>query len=192
MKKKTKSNSNLTQVKEETKYLDKDEFYNVMKEFNEKVELSKLNNTNLPPIPEKLGKFLLIMAEKIVNMPRLRGYSYKDEMIGDCLENALRYGIYNFKHLEYDNPHAYFTQIMYWACKRRIYAEEKQLYIKYKNMEMHNYLDEIGIEEYNSQSDTDNYDLVFDKTQVFIEKYESALTFKKNRNIVNEPNKQED
>ena len=171
-------------IKEEKKYLEKIEFFNLMKTFKESYDYSKEHNLNPPKIPEKLGKYLLIMAENVVKMKRFNGYSYKDEMIGDCLENALSYGIYSFDHIKYNNPHAYFSKIMIWACFRRIQLEEKQLYAKYKNMEMVNILDDLEIEEYNSLSDSDNYDLIYEKTKIFIERYESNLTKKKESAIL--------
>ena len=46
-------------------------------------------------------------------------------MILDGIENCVRYG-HNFDHEKYDNPFAYFSQMVYYAFVRRIKAEKKE------------------------------------------------------------------
>jgi hypothetical protein len=55
-------------------------------------------------------------------------------MVSDAVENCLRY-IDNFDVDKYQNPFAYFTQIIFFAFLRRIEKEKKYLYTKYKAME---------------------------------------------------------
>ena len=51
-------------------------------------------------------------------------YTYKDELIGDAIENCIRY-FDNFNIKKSKNPFAYFTQISYYAFLRRIKKEYK-------------------------------------------------------------------
>lgn len=57
-------------------------------------------------------------------------------MVGDAIENAVRaVNNDNFDTEKYTNPHAYFTQIMYFAFVRRIEKEKKQSYVKHKSLQ---------------------------------------------------------
>jgi DNA-directed RNA polymerase specialized sigma24 family protein len=59
---------------------------------------------------------------------------FKDDMIGDGIENCITY-IDNFDPAKSSNPFAYFTQIIYYAFLRRIQKEKKQVDIKNKMIE---------------------------------------------------------
>ena len=50
--------------------------------------------------------------------------------------------VHNFNPEKSLNPFAYFTQIIYWAFVRRIQKEKKHLYVKYKEMERLQYLED--------------------------------------------------
>ena len=66
--------------------------------------------------------------------PNFSGYTFKDEMISDAIENCLIY-INNFDPKKGNNPFAYYTQIAWYAFVRRINREQKQLMTKYKFIE---------------------------------------------------------
>jgi DNA-directed RNA polymerase specialized sigma24 family protein len=61
-------------------------------------------------------------------------YSYREDMIGDSIENAIRY-MDSYDPEKYSNPFAYFTEVMKNAFWRRRAREEKQSYIKKKLIE---------------------------------------------------------
>jgi DNA-directed RNA polymerase specialized sigma subunit len=84
-----------------------------------------------PRVPEYIGSCILMIATRIATRPNFSGYSYKDEMISDGIENCLQY-IHNFDPEKSQNPFAYFTQIIWYAFLRRIQKEKKQMYIKFK------------------------------------------------------------
>lgn len=102
--------------------------------YKEKVNAAKLNNTQKPPIPDYVGKALMLIANRLSHKPNFTSYSYKDEMISDGIENCIMY-IDNFDPAKSKNPFAYFTQIIHFAFIRRIQKEKKQQYIKIKNMQ---------------------------------------------------------
>jgi hypothetical protein len=80
-------------------------------------------------------------------------YQFKDDMIGDGIENCLMY-CSNFDPNKSNNPFSYFTQIIYYAFLRRIQKEKKQTLIKYKYLksldtkgDLSDYLKVLGISE---------------------------------------------
>ena len=50
--------------------------------------------------------------------PNFVNYPFRDEMVGDAIENCLMYAA-NFDPEKVKNPFAYFTQITYYAFLRR-------------------------------------------------------------------------
>jgi hypothetical protein len=67
--------------------------------------------------------------------PNFANYPFKEEMIGDGIENCLMYA-HNFNPRKSKNPFSYFTQIIYFAFLRRIEKEKKQAYVKLKMTEL--------------------------------------------------------
>jgi len=87
-----------------------------------------------PIVPNFIGTCLYQIANRLATKPNFSGYSYKDEMIADGLENAIQ-ALNNFDPEKSSNPFAYFTQIIWYAFLRRIEKEKKQLYIRHKVVE---------------------------------------------------------
>lgn len=88
----------------------------------------------VPPIPNYIGECIYKISTRLATKPNFSGYSYKEEMISDGLENAIQ-ALGNFDPEKSHNPFAYFTQIIWYAFLRRIDKEKKQLYIKHKVVE---------------------------------------------------------
>ena len=84
-----------------------------------------------PQIPNYIGHCIYQISTRLASKPNFSGYSYKDEMISDGLENAIQ-ALGNFDPNKSHNPFAYFTQIIWFAFLRRIQKEKKQTYIKFK------------------------------------------------------------
>jgi hypothetical protein len=87
-----------------------------------------------PRIPNYIGLCIYKIATRLSNRPNFINYSYKDEMISDGIETSI-INIKSFNTDKYDNPFAYFTQIIFNAFVQRIQKEKKQQYIKYKSLE---------------------------------------------------------
>jgi hypothetical protein len=89
-----------------------------------------------PQTPEYdfIGECILKIANHLAFKPNFYNYTFKEEMIGDAVENAIQY-LENFDPKKSKNPFAYFTQIMMFAFFRRITKEEKHAYIKQKSLE---------------------------------------------------------
>lgn len=85
-----------------------------------------------PRVPDYVGECIYKIATRLATKPNFSGYSYKEDMISDGIENCLQY-INNFNPEKSQNPFAYFTQIIWYAFLRRIQKEKKQMYIRYKS-----------------------------------------------------------
>jgi DNA-directed RNA polymerase specialized sigma24 family protein len=96
-----------------------------------RIENSARELTGLPklPIDDYLGKVILEIATRLSYRPNFIQYTYRQDMIGDAVENLLKV-VDNFDYQKSKYPFAYFTQIAWHAYVRRIQAEQKQQKIK--------------------------------------------------------------
>ena len=116
-------------------YIDNKEFYAAMKQWKDQVNNAESQGESKPPVTEYIGKCFVDIATNLAYRPNFINYPYREEMIGDGIENCLMY-CSNFDPDKSTNPFSYFTQIIYYAFLRRIQKEKKQNYIKYKMMEI--------------------------------------------------------
>ena len=114
-----------------THYVDNKEFYSAMTEWKNLIIEAENVGDDKPPVTEYIGDCFLKIAEHLAFKPNFMNYAYKEEMIGDGIENCLMYA-HNFDPKKSKNPFSYFTQIIYYAFLRRIEKEKKQSYIKFK------------------------------------------------------------
>lgn len=85
-----------------------------------------------PKVPNYIGECIYKIATRISTKPNFSGYTFKDDMVMDGIENCLQY-MHNFNPEKTKNPFGYFTQIIWFAFLRRIAKEKKQMYIRYKS-----------------------------------------------------------
>jgi hypothetical protein len=115
-------------------YVDNKKFFEEIVTYREKLQAARAEGLEEPRIPNYIGECIWKIAEKLSTKPCFMGYSYREEMVSDGIENCILY----FK--DYDpsigqNPFAYFTQIIYYAFLRRIGKEEKNRYAMYKSFQ---------------------------------------------------------
>ena len=115
-------------------YVDNKRLFAEMVKYTEAYHKATAEGKQPPRVSNYIGECIYLIANKLSTIRQFVGYSYRDEMIGDGIENTLRY-IHNFNPEKSNNPFAYFTQIIYYAFLRRIDKEKKQAYIRYKSME---------------------------------------------------------
>jgi len=115
-------------------YVDNEKFFEEMSAWKLLVIEAQESDEPKPPVNEYIGKCFLDIAEHLSYRPNFMNYAYREEMIGDGIENCLMYA-HNFNPEKSKNPFSYFTQIIYYAFLRRIQKEKKQIYIKYKLIE---------------------------------------------------------
>ena len=142
-------------------YINNKKFYLEMVKYCDSVQTTRnqgladgipLSDIELPPATDYMGKCFVDIAMNLSNRPNFMNYTYKEEMIGDGIENCLQY-CSNFDPVKSKNPFAYFTQIIYYAFVRRIEREKKQAYIRHKLSEK--MIDEQSValyEEYDRSS----------------------------------------
>jgi len=126
-------------------------------------------------IPDYIGICIQKICTRLATKSNFIGYSFKDEMISDGIENCI-YAVPLFDPNKTDNPFAYFTQISYNAFLRRIAKEKKQQYIKHKNLQ--NYHTELEFDD-NAIMHKNN-----DLSNQVIEEFEKKLTKPKKSSIV--------
>jgi len=115
-------------------YIDNKVFYSAMVEWKKDVIEAENSDEKRPPVTDYIGECFLLIAEHLSHRPNFINYDYREEMIGDGIENCLMYA-HNFDPNKSKNPFSYFTQIIYYAFLRRIEKEKKQSYVKYRLME---------------------------------------------------------
>jgi DNA-directed RNA polymerase specialized sigma24 family protein len=115
----------------ENHYVDNKEFLIAMSAWLVLVKEAQEMDEGRPPLTEYIATCFLKIAENLSRKANFIKYSYRDDMIGDAIENCILYA-HNFNPEKSSNPFSYFTQIIYFAFLRRIEKEKKQLFIKYK------------------------------------------------------------
>tara|TARA_R110002020_G_scaffold26411_1_gene85339 strand:- start:495 stop:995 length:501 start_codon:yes stop_codon:yes gene_type:complete len=127
-------------------YVDNKKFYSEMIKFKSSCEEATNNNEPKPRVPPYIGECIMKIAYKLSNKHNFINYPFKEEMIGDGIENCILY-IRNFNPEKSNNPFAYFTQIIYYAFLRRIEKEKKGLYTKFKATELFNLHNSLSPED---------------------------------------------
>ena len=177
-------------------YVDNKKFYEAILDHQKSMRRAKRNKTPMPKVPDYIGDCIAKIANHLSYSPNFINYTFREEMIGDAIENCLMY-FDNFDPKKSTNPFAYFTQISWYAFIRRIGREQKQQYVKYKMAATYAhlfpkmYLDGEGkqIRQDNQSYEYDeNYEenslqslLVYDNIQDFIENFEEKQRQKKKK-----------
>lgn len=115
-------------------YVDNKKFYEEMKNYKALCREAEEVGDEYPRIPNYIGECFYKIATKLSNRPNFNNYSYKEEMIGDGIENCIHY-VKSFNPDKSINPFAYFSQVVWNSFVHRIQKEKKQQYIKYKAMD---------------------------------------------------------
>jgi hypothetical protein len=140
-----------------------------------------------PIVPDYIGKCILLIATRLATKPNFSGYTYKEEMISDGIENCLQY-IHNFNPDKSQNPFAYFTQIIWFAFLRRIAKEKKQMYIKFKASQQMNHENMI----LNSTGDSVPQNELPDYINEFVKDFEDKHQKKKDESKANKELKEKE
>lgn len=141
-------------------YIDNEKFLQELVCWKQKIKDAVESDEPKPPISSYIGMAFLEIAQNLAKKPNFVNYPFKDEMIGDAVENCLMY-CENFDENKSKNPFSYFTQITYFAFLRRIQKEKKQNYVKYKYLksmdvdgDLTEYFKKIGL----SEDEVETYD----------------------------------
>lgn len=112
-------------------YIDNEKFFEEISEWKRQVNEAIDGGEDKPPVTDFIGECFWKIAEHLSFKSNFANYPFREDMIGDAVENCLMYA-HNFDPEKSKNPFSYFTQITYYAFIRRIEKEKKQNFIKYK------------------------------------------------------------
>ncbi len=158
----TKKKTRRKKKKNAAHYVDNEEFLVAMVAWKVTVAEAEAAGDPKPGVTEYIGKCFLDIATHLSYRPNFIGYSYREEMISDGIENCLMY-CSNFDPEKSSNPFSYFTQIIYYAFLRRIQKEKKQQYIKFRCIEAaHHKQDFVNWARNNNMVDRDSTNAVRD------------------------------
>ena len=133
-------------AREKPHYVNNKEFSQAVVDYVTSVNEAREKMEDEPIITEYIGKCFLKIAEGLSHKPNFVGYTYREEMVMDAVENCIKaimnYDVKKATRTGLPNAFAYFTQITYYAFLRRIAKEKKQQEIKEK------YMDHAGAEAF--------------------------------------------
>lgn len=167
--------------RDKTDYVDNEKLYQCFVEWHEKRKEALENGLKEPEPPGYISECILLITRRLASKKNFAGYTFKEEMIGDAIENIIKY-YRNFDPSKSKNPFAYFTQIAYFAFLRRILKEKKQAYIKHKLIKNSNLSDAITL----LQDEEDNFKISYmeflkNNLDKDFEKYFVDVNLKRNR-----------
>jgi len=165
-------------------YVDNKAFLQEMIKWKKEIKEAEESGDDRPPVSNFIGECFLKIAERLCSKSNFAKYTYKDEMIGDAIENCLMYA-HNFNPRKSKNTFSYFTQIIYYAFLRRIEREKKQSYVKFKLTEsmddgtLHKWFKENYFEKNNEREALTD---LFQISENDIKKYEPKKRKKRTKN----------
>lgn len=115
-------------------YIDNEKFFNELVEYKRKCKEAEEKGEEPPGLNNYIGECFIKIGKNYSNLNCFIGYSYKDEMISDAIENCVSVAR-NFDENFGRNPFSYFTRVMFYAFIRRIKKEKSHQEIKYKLIE---------------------------------------------------------
>jgi hypothetical protein len=165
-------------------YIDNKKFLEEMLKYKKEVRAAKREKREKPGVNDYIGKCFLDIATNLARKPNFVNYVFKEEMIGDGIENCLMY-VDNFDPKKSKNPFAFFTQIIFYSFLRRIQKEKKHLYTKmsyFKNMDHKKEFVSWAMEKNAVNLDgNDPYMEFFNLSENDLKKFEKGLVERKKR-----------
>jgi len=127
-------------TKKERYYIDKKQLTQALRDWKAQIAEAEANGTEPPRVSEYIGKCILDIAKNMSNKFNFRGYSFKDDMVGDACINALTY-LHNFNpdaptRSGEPNPFWYISLTCHNTFTKCIEREARQQYYKYKAFEL--------------------------------------------------------
>jgi hypothetical protein len=174
----TKKREKIKNRKTDRDYVDNKSMTRSLSEYKRQRIHAEQNGLPKPKVPEDVGTAIIKIAENLAKKPMFSGYTYKEDMIGDGIINCLLY-IDNFDPDISSNSFSYFTRIIWNAFLRRLEAEQKESYVKFKSLTNTNL--------FNSMEGEDNKNVNLLKTVLnentdgIITKFETRMENKKNK-----------
>lgn len=137
-------------MSEQSYYIKKEELQQALIDYKQASIEAEQNGLPVPRVPEYIGDCFVKIATKMSYRPNFIGYTFKEEMVSDAIENCLMY-FRNYNTEKYSNPFGYFSKIVWQAFLRRIAKEKRELAKKYKYIENMDITDIVTQEHDNGQ-----------------------------------------
>jgi hypothetical protein len=163
-------------------YVNNKQFLEALIEYKQSITEATNSSLPKPRVPEYIGECILKITENIARRPNFSGYTFKEDMIGDAIENCLLY-LHNFDETSSKNPFGYFSKIIWYAFLRRIEEESTETYVKFKSLEASPLFTNHKMES--KKFVNLNKTVLNENTSHIIEKYEEKLIKRKKAKISN-------
>lgn len=157
-------------------YVDSKKIYDELSKYVEEFYRCKEAGLPRPRANDYIGTCILKIARGLSSKSNFSGYTYKEEMISDAIENCIAY-MHNFNPEQKNGAFKYLTMIVHNSFIHRIGKEHKQTYIKYKKSIDHSMDFATGTIPGNSHSQVE--DAQTERMGLFIRDYEEKLAKKK-------------
>lgn len=139
-------------LKKSKNYIDNQKLYDAFVTWYAAREKAEAEGKPEPEPPRYISEAILLIPKHLATKGNFAGYSFREEMVGDAVENLIQY-YRNFDPVKYKSPFAYFTQISYYAFIRRILRERKQSYVKHKLIQNSDILDSLVTQAHDDDGD---------------------------------------
>ena len=108
-------------------YVNNDTFCSEVIRWNALRKEAELNNKAVPPMPDCIGKQIMLMADGLSKRYNFRNYTYIDEMREDGIYMAIR-AVRNYDPTKSNNNNAfgYFNRVIWQAFASKITTEAKE------------------------------------------------------------------
>ena len=126
-------------------YVNNAELYQHMVAYCEARDKALTEGKEKPPVDNFIGEAIMKIATHLSFRPNFIGYSYRQDMIGDAIDNCLTY-IDSFDPKKSKNPFSYLTQVCWCAFVRRLKLEKRNSIIKGRYMMMSNVTDTMQLD----------------------------------------------
>lgn len=170
-------------------YVNNKDLYAAMVEYKKVCREAEAEGKSYPPVPHYIGDAIMKIATHFAYRPNFMNYTFREEMVSDGVENCLQY-IQNFDPDKYNNPFAYFTQIIYFAFLRRIQKEKKYLYTKHvatELAEINNITSETQAGDNTKyKSDLNHGEWTYEKMKTFMEDFENNKRRRRKKKVAND------
>ena len=127
-------------------YVNNAELYQHMVAYCEARDKALAEGKEKPPVDNFIGEAIMKIATHLSFRPNFIGYSYRQDMIGDAIDNCLTY-IDSFDPKKSKNPFSYLTQVCWCAFVRRLKIEKRNSIIKGRYMMMSNVTDTMQLDQ---------------------------------------------
>jgi len=129
-------------------YLDNQKFTHEVTIYAQSVRDALESGDEPPPMTPYIGQSILDIANKMASRGNFVNYSYKDEMIGDSIEDCIKY-LKNFNPAKLPagkkpSAFSYVSRIIWFAFLRRLGKEDKQQQLKQKLITNAGIIDDIA------------------------------------------------